>query len=278
MRPSVRWLLALLVLLGASQASAQLGLSPNHFDLAADAARRTQSFRVTNFGADAVQVRTEVVPFDIDENGEVVEIAPHDRSLERHLAISPVTFEIPAGASQVVRFSFRPVQGLAAGEYRSMVYFRLGGSASLSGKLRLPVSYRLGGAVYVQVGEPVRSAELTAVELDDAATAHFNLQSTGSANARMSGRYLIWTAAAWGDGRELPPLPQARQPVPDGLLMNGALPGRPALPGKRVRLAAPLREDRQPLAPGAYVLQMVGTIEGLNIDRVIPFRVAARPQ
>jgi len=269
----VRALFALLVVAVAHDARAQLGLSPSHFDLSETDARRTQTFRVSNFGSEPVHIRTELVAFDIDSDGQVVELAPHERSLERHLAISPIEFEIPAGGSQAVRFAMRPVQALVAGEYRGMVYFRLTGSASLGENAKLPVSYRLGGAIYVQVGAIQRNAELAEITPVDGRELRFVLRSTGSANARMRGRYAVWTRQAWAAGQPLPPLAQANKPVPAGLLMNGALPGRPVLPGKTVSYAMPLAQDARPLAPGEYVLHVSGKLEQDVLERVIPFRV-----
>ncbi len=271
----VRGALAVILLAGVADVYAQLGLSPSHFDLSETDAKRTQSFRVSNFGSEPVRIRTELVPFDIDADGEVAEIEPHERSLERHLAISPIEFEIPAGGSQAVRFALRPVQALDAGEYRGMVYFRLGTSASLGGQATMPISYRLGGAVYVQVGDIRRSAVLEDIVFVDGRELKFPLRSTGTANARMRGRYVVWTRAAWGAGRALPPLAQENKPVPEGLVMNGMLPGRPVLPGKQVRYTTPLSHDGQRLAAGEYVLHVSGMFEQETLERVIPFRIGA---
>lgn len=259
--------------LAAGSVHAQLGLSPSHLDLGEAEARRTQVFRVTNFGDRPVQVRTELAAFDIDANGEVTETAPNERSLERHLVISPIEFEIPARGSQAVRLSLRPAGALAAGEYRGVVYFRLGGSASLGEGATLPISYRLGGAVYVQVGPTARTAVLEGIDPADGRELHFSLRATGTANARLHGRYAVWRRQAWGNGQPLPPLPQENKPVPDGLVMNGMLPGRPVLPGKRVRHTAPLSQDGGRLPAGDYVIHVVGGLEQEAIERVIPFHV-----
>lgn len=257
------------------QAQAQLGLSPSHFDLAEADAKRTQSFRVTNFGSEPVKIRTELVPFDIDADGNVAEVDANARSLERLLAISPVEFEIPAGGSQAVRFALRASQPIAAGEYRGLVYFRLSASASLGEAATMPISYRLGGAVYIQVGDADRSAELADIDARNGREAGFTLRSTGTANARMHGRYAVWRSADWGNGQPLPPLAQENKPVPSGLVMNGILPARPALPGKTVRYVAPLSTDGQRLPPGDYVLHAVGTLEKEPLERVLAFRVDA---
>lgn len=263
----------LVLALAAGSVHAQLGLSPSYLDLGEAEARRTQVFRVTNFGDQPVHVRTELAAFDIDEHGEVAEIAPNERSLERHLVISPIEFDIPARGSQAVRLALRPTGALVPGEYRGIVYFRLGGAASLGEGARLPISYRLGGAVYVQVGDTVRTAVLEGIDTRDGHEVGFSLRATGNANARLHGRYAVWRKAAWGDGQPLPPLPQENKPVPDGLVMNGALPGRPVLPGQRVRYASPLGQDDQRLPAGDYVLHVVGGLEQETIERVIPFHV-----
>lgn len=266
---------SVLLLAWISPAQAQLGLSPSHFDLSEAEAKRTQSFRVTNFGSEPVHIRTELVPFDIDAQGEVAEVATNERSLERHLAISPIEFDIPAGGSQAVRFALRSAQPLAAGEYRGLVYFRLAASASLGEAAKMPISYRLGGAVYIQVGEADRSAVLEDITARDGREVGFTLRSTGTANARMHGRYAVWRRADWADGKLLPPLAQENKPVPTGLVMNGLLPARPALPGKTVRYAAPLSQDGQRLPAGDYVLHVVGTLEKDSLERVVSFRVDA---
>lgn len=264
---------SILLLAWIHQAQAQLGLSPSHFDLSEAEAKRTQSFRVTNFGSEPVHIRTELVPFDIDANGEVAEVAANDRSLERHLAISPIEFDIPPGGSQAVRFALRSPQPLAPGEYRGLVYFRLAASASIGEAAKMPISYRLGGAVYIQIGDADRSAVLEDVAARDGHEVGFTLRSTGTANARMHGRYAVWRRADWGNGQPLPPLAQENKPVPAGLVMNGLLPARPVLPGKTVRYAAPLSQDGRRLPPGEYVVHVVGTLEKDNLERVVPFRV-----
>lgn len=266
---------SLLLLAWIGQAQAQLGLSPSHFDLSEADAKRTQSFRVTNFGSEPVHIRTELVPFDIDAEGEVSEVAANDRSLERHLAISPIEFDIPAGGSQAVRFALRASQPLVPGEYRGLVYFRLAASASLGEAAKMPISYRLGGAVYIQVGDADRSAVLDDVAARDGREVGFTLRSTGTANARLHGRYAIWRRADWVEGKPLPPLAQENKPLPTGLVMNGLLPARPALPGKTVRYAAPLTADGQRLPAGDYVLHAVGTLEKDAFERVLPFHVDA---
>ena len=265
--------LCLAACLAAGSVHAQLGLSPSYLDLGEAEARRTQVFRVTNFGDQPVHVRTELAAFDIDERGEVAEIAPNVRSLERHLVISPIEFDIPARGSQAVRLALRPTGALSSGEYRGVVYFRLAGAASLGEGARMPISYRLGGAVYVQVGETTRAAVLEGIDTIDGREVGFSLRATGTANARLHGRYVVWRKQAWGQGQALPPLPQENKPVPDGLVMNGALPGRPVLPGKRVRYASPLSRDEQRLPAGDYVIHVVGGLEQESIERVIPFHV-----
>lgn len=267
--------LCLAALLAAGSVHAQLGLSPSYLDLGETEARRTQVFRVTNFGDQPVHVRTELAAFDIDERGEVVETAPNERSLERHLVISPIEFDIPARGSQAVRLALRPTGALVAGEYRGVVYFRLAGAASLGEGARLPISYRLGGAVYVQVGDSTRTAVLEGIDTADGREVGFRLRATGSANARLHGRYAVWRKQAWGNGQPLPPLPQEDKPVPDGLVMNGALPGRPVLPGKRVRYTSPLARNEQRLPAGDYVLHVVGGLEQEVVERVVPFHVDA---
>ena len=275
---ALRSLLFLLLLVAAQVCVAQIGISPSYFDLTQAEAQRTQSFRLTNFGAEPVRIRTELVPFDIDGQGDAVEIEPNDRSLERHLAVSPIEFEIPPRGQQVVRFSLRPVESLVPGEYRHMVYFRFGGMASVGGQVSFPLSYRIGGAVYVQVGDPDRSATVERIETVDGREVAFDLRSTGTSNARMQGRYVVWEEAAWAEGRELPPLPQQKDlPQPEGIHANGALPGRPVLPGKTVRYTAPLADGQQRLPAGDYVLHVSGTLEGTPLERVIPFKVSASP-
>lgn len=265
----------LVLALAAGSVQAQLGLSPNHLDLDEAEARRTQVFRVTNFGDQPVHVRTELAAFDIDADGEVVETAPNARSLERHLVISPVEFELAPRGSQAVRLALRPTGALDAGEYRGVVYFRIGGAARLGEGATLPISYRLGGAVYVQVGASTRTAVLEGIDAVDGRELAFRLRSTGTANARLHGRYAVWRKSAWGNGQPLPPLPQENKPLPDGLVMNGMLPGRPVLPGKTVRHVAPLSQDGARLPPGDYVIHVSGGLEQETLERVIPFRVEA---
>src|SRR5262249_9380650 len=123
MRTRIPVLLCTLFFLIARAAVAQVGFSPQYYDLNLDEAQKTHAFRLFNMTKEDKQVRVSVVNWDFDARGEIRILPGNETSLEQWVVVNPVEFTIPAGQSQAVRFSIRPATELAAGEHRAMLIF-----------------------------------------------------------------------------------------------------------------------------------------------------------
>jgi len=247
---------------------AQIGVSPARIELEVGSQPTTESLSVVNFGDAPVEVQASVLHWDLDERNEVRTIAPTEQSLDQWIVINPLRFTVPAGGSQTVRFSVRPRVAPEPGEHRAMIYFTQ--QLEPDGERQIRVRFRVGVAVYGQVGEVRRNGTLHAVKVIDGTNppeARFDLSSDGSANVRMLGRYAVWRAEDYPGVQ--PALPTDELPV--GALLGGALPSRPVLPGTRREI---ILQTTGSLEPGRYVLDLRGTLGESPVDRAVPFTVA----
>ena len=123
MRHALRLLMCCTLALLAQLAHAQVGFSPQYYDLPLDEAQKTHAFRLFNQTKDPKQVRVSVVNWDFDDHGEIRIRPGNDSSLDQWVVVNPVDFNIPAGQTQAVRFSVRPAVELSPGEHRAMLVF-----------------------------------------------------------------------------------------------------------------------------------------------------------
>lgn len=257
-------------------APAQVAISPPRFELEIGAQPTTKSFRVINLGEEPIEVQVSVANWDMDEHNNVRVIEPTEQSLDQWMIVNPLHFSIPAGQSQTVRFSIRPRVEPAPGEHRAVVYLdQILSEKSQSSGVR--VRFRYGVVVYGQVGDVVRRGRLHEVSVTASqrlVTAAFDITSEGTAHARMQGRYAVWPAAAY-PGAEATELAKPGEPIAEEVLATGDLPSLPVLPGTRRQLVLDLTLA---LAPGSYVLDLNGALEGDKIDTGVPFTVAAPEQ
>src|SRR5690606_1515635 len=187
-----------LLALFACAAHAQVGFSPQYFDLRLAEAQPTNAYRLFNLTRDPKQVRVSVVSWTLDEQGEIRLLPSTDTSLDQWVVVNPIEFTIAPGDSQAVRFSIRPAVELPPGEHRAMLVFdevllpqTPEAAASNGAQTALRARFQFRTAIYCQVGAVERSAELTSVKVD-AGEMHLQVRATGSANARFDGQYMVW--------------------------------------------------------------------------------------
>lgn len=269
------WLAAGVLALLPLAAQAQLGVSPSRFELQLTESPSTESVRVFNFSEKEVELVVEVLNWDLDEANTVRELPPEEQSLDQWIVVNPVHFTVPAKESRTVRFSIRPKVRPETGEHRALIYFR-----------QLPpppddnpsfnVLYRVGLAVYAQAGELDRRAILHEVAVTDGLV-QFDVDCPGNAHVRFDGQYAVWPADGFpgSDATTLiANVGKAEASVPESVLEAGELPGTPVLPGTRRTLSLELQ---QALPPGAYVLDLNGTLGAEPLDRAVSFTVRPQP-
>jgi hypothetical protein len=274
-------MLCLLIVLANSKATAQVGFSPQYYDLTQAEAQGTHAYRIFNLTKDPKQVRVSVVSWDFDEGGEIRILPSTDTTLDQWVVVNPVEFTIPPGESQAVRFSIRPAVQLAAGEHRAMLIFdevlqpQAPGEASGAGaQTALRARFQFRTAIYCQVGAVSRIADVVSARAD-AETLTVQTRATGTANTRFDGQFMVWKAAEFpglGKAVLLGNLTDAKPELPPGMVAAGRLPGQPVLPGGTRKYEVNLGTK---LSKGHYVAVLLGRLGDDALSRQIPFDVAA---
>jgi len=281
MRTRISIALFFLVSLLSICAQAQVGFSPQYYDLSLDEAQKTHAFRLFNMTKEDKQVRVNVVNWDFDEHNEIRVLPGTDKSLDQWVVVNPVEFTIPAGQSQAVRFSVRPAIELAPGEHRTMLIFdevlqpQADGAVTAPGaQTALRARFQFRTAIYCQVGEVTRSADLSQATANGKGI-HLRLRATGSANTRLDGQYMVWKAATFPGIDKvalLGNLSEAKPALPAGMVGAGRLPGQPVLPGGTRDYDFPFDTA---LGSGSYIAVLLGNLGKDKLARQIPFNVPA---
>jgi hypothetical protein len=277
----VRRIACWLGVLSIGLAHAQVGFSPQYYDLDLVEAQKTHAFRLFNFSKEDKVVHVSVVNWDFDAQGEIRLLPTTDTSLDQWVVVNPVDFTIPAGQAQAVRFAVRPAIELPAGEHRAMLIFDevpqaqpLAAPADKGRQTALRARFQFRSAIYCQVGQPKRTAEF---ELTEATGKGFRFQlvATGTANTRLDGQFQVWSKARYPGLAHTTPIGNLTHPkpeLPDGVLLAGILPSQPVLPGGRRDYAVIFEK---PLAPGAYVVALLGNLGDAKLSREVALAVPA---
>ena len=157
------------LLLHSPAASAQVSVevSPLRVELTAGAgSTTTQAITVANAGSEAVRVRAIATDWDLSRDGApqfegVPESGPF--SATSWIRVAPPEQVIDPGKDATVRFSLSVPASIQPGGYRTGVLFEFG-SASVNpvGRGRqVMFKSRIATLIYVSVGQPTMSAELT---------------------------------------------------------------------------------------------------------------------
>lgn len=262
-------------------AHAQVGFSPQYYDLTLEEAQKTHAFRLFNQTKEDKQVRVSVVNWDFDEHSEIRILPPTETSLDQWVVVNPVEFTIPAGQNQAVRFSIRPSVELSPGEHRAMLIFDevpppqpLGSATGPGAQTALRARFQFRTAIYTQVGGAKRTADLVEASAN-AKTLHLRTAATGSANTRFDGQYMVWKKDAFPGLDKvvlLSNLAEAKPQLPAGMVKAGGLPGQPVLPGGTRNYDIAFDP---PLPAGNYVVVLFGSLGDDKLSRQIPLSVPA---
>ncbi len=157
------------LLLVASPASAQVSVevSPLRVELTAGpGSTTTQAITVTNAGSEAVRVRAIATDWDLSRDGApqfegVPEGGPF--SATSWIRVAPPEQIIEPGKDATVRFSLAVPAAMQPGGYRTGVLFEFGSAAvnPVGRGRQVMFKSRIATLIYVSVGQPTMSAELT---------------------------------------------------------------------------------------------------------------------
>ena len=257
----------------AAPANTQLGVIPPRVEMTIGSRPGTESIRVFNVGDEPSEIRVSVYNWEMDQDNQVRIVPPTEQSLDQWIAINPLSFTIPPGESQTVRFSVRPRVEPEPGEHRAVIFFEEVKPRRMPDDETL-VYFRVAVVVYGYAGEIERKGSLDTVRVEGSSV-ELDLSSVGTAHVRLDGQYAIWPADLYpgADSTERvsePHDPQAVRPGP--VLETGTLPTLPVLAGTRRTIGMSLSET---LPPGRYVLDLNGDLSGQPIDLGIPFAILA---
>jgi fimbrial chaperone protein len=230
-------LLALVLVLTARVASAQIGVSPPWAEVDMVDGRASGAFTVLNLGPHPVAIEVGTTNFDLDADGRVVTVPPTEQSLDQWLVLNPLRFHIAPGGYQKVRYAVRPRVEPTPGEHRAMIYFAEVDDPAIDRPRPIVVLHRIGAALYAQAPEATREGTLLGTSLS-ADALRFTIRNDGNAHVRLRGTVAL-TGPSIDDPLELP------------------LPGRPVLPATTREIVLPL--DRS-LPAGDYLITLDGEL------------------
>lgn len=265
-------LFGLLTFLAFRPLLAQIGVSPPMIEFPLGETPVTRSTDLINYGSRDVSVRVKVVHFDLDEKNEVRILPATPQSLDQWLVIQPGTFDLPAGKTQTVRFSVRPKVKPEPGEHRAMLFFEeLPGEESITKTFR--VLFRMGAAIYAQVGDVRRVGTIKTVEVLDG-VGRFEIESSGTAHVRLEGAWGVWPARDFPGADKVPDFEidaeGAWKNRPATATVGGRLVKTPVYPGTKRVIPQALPRD---LAPGDYILLARGLLGEVPFVRTASFRI-----
>ncbi|WP_026734435.1 fimbrial biogenesis chaperone [Fischerella sp. PCC 9605] len=265
------------LVLGAPPANAiNIAVSPSRFILEISSKKtRSQAVRVVNVDSQPVELKVYVKSWVLNEQNKLELVPSREQSLDQWIVYTPSRFTIPPGGSQTIRFAIRPRVQPQQGEHRAVLYIEEVPTNNAQSK-GVQVTGRLGVAIYGYVGDIKRVGLLNAINVDtksDAVRASFDISSQGNGFVRLNGQYAVWPAAQYPGAEATKPIADLDKPtpkLPKEVVTAGFLPDTPVLPDTRRRILLPIIKK---LPPGNYVLDINGELNGVAIQKGIPFTV-----
>jgi len=106
-------------------------------------------------------------------------------SCSKWITISPIEFDVSAGQSTQVRYTFTVPAG-ATGCWRTMIMFQMVPPPDPTKRQALAVSGRIGSAIYVEVGPQVKRLRITQFQATPK-NVSLTVQDTGNSHVRLKG-------------------------------------------------------------------------------------------
>ena len=265
--------------LGIPSANAvHIGVSPPRVEVEIKDKSRSKTIKITNFDKKPVEMRAYVRSWTLDKNGKLQLLNSTAQSLDQWIVFTPSRFTIPAGGTQTVRFAIRPKVEPRQGEHRAMLYIEEIPPQSDNNSNVVTTVGRLGVAIFGYAGKIEKSGVLNSVNVDakpNGVQAIFDVSSKGNAHVKMTGQYGIWPAAKYPGAKATEALKTSRgrsTKLPENMIFAGKLTNSPVLADTRRQLVMPIKKK---LPPGNYILDINGELDGVPIDKGIPFTVPA---
>jgi hypothetical protein len=256
----------------------EIGVSPPKFEIQMSGKGRSQSIKITNFASEPLEMRAYVRNWTLNEESKLEEIQSTENSLDRWIVFTPARFTIPPRSSQNLRFAIRPKVQPKDGEHRAVIYLEEILPQSKENSQSLTTIGRVAVVVYGFAGNIKRIGNLNSINVDakpNSVNAIFDISSSGNANVRMKGQYSIWRAGNYPGAKTTQQISGVGSPdvkLPANVVDAGILKDTPVLAGTSRKLVMPITKK---LPPGNYVLDINGDLNGVAIDKGIPFTVPA---
>lgn len=238
---------ALIPLLVALPAQAQVGLSPLVIELQSERGQAEGVINVINNTNEEFRARIYVEPFTYtrEDGFETLESDPDD--LTPYLQFSPRELAVPPNTTRRVRFISRFAPGMPQGEYRAVIFTESLQEVTASNGTQVDLRTRIGATVYIRNGDlsPVLEASGARYDGEDKQV-QLLVQNTGPASAR--------TQIAWE-------LSQGGQVVRSGLTGEASV----IAETERYLKVLDFAHGDEPLAPGNY--QINGELRWLGPDQ-----------
>jgi len=261
-------------------AYSQVGITPRLLELDNTQVNKSQAFRLYNFSEKDVQVQVEINNWTMTDDNQIQLIPSETHSLDQWTIVNPLIFTVKAESSQTIRLAFRPPLDIQAGEYKTMLYFNqiLIDDAPQSKQLRS--RFRIGAAVYLQIGDQQIAAKALSASVDQNKQLHVTVNNTGNTHARFNGDWYIWTIdptphiqklTAW---RKEPN--KTRVDIP-GLIASDILPNTPILAGHQRNIKIDSK-DFDFKSGQALQLLLLGQLGKQDISQVLAIEDKSTPQ
>jgi len=177
-----RFLFSLFVfsLLLASVASAQGNLLITPKRVVFDGTKRVMELNLANTGQDTAKYNVSIVQYRMTENGAFEEIStpdPGQNFADKYIRFFPRTVTLGPNEAQVVKMQVTNTSNLAAGEYRSHVYFRAVPKQSALGEVdpnrdttavsvKLVPIFGITIPVIIRIGQSTAAVTISDLKLD----------------------------------------------------------------------------------------------------------------
>jgi len=253
----------------------QIAAAPPNMTLEIGGKPVSGSIQLFNLSKAPVTLHTTVSNWDLDEKNNIRTIPPTPQSMDLWTIVSPVDFTIEPGKTQTVRFSIRPRTKPSPGEHRVILFFDQA-PTDLVKDLGVKILYRLGIPIYGLVDKIERAGELHSIAMTEEKgwlNIAFDITSTGNANVRMDGQYVMWRKEDL-PGRENPPmyiLTGKNVNTPNEAVAVGQVSSTPVMAGTRRMLHQKIQIPKE---PGEYAVIIHGILGDIEFKRIFATRVA----
>ncbi|MEM6439063.1 MAG: hypothetical protein AAF763_05090 [Pseudomonadota bacterium] len=222
---------------------------------------------VTNRSGSDMALSIGVADFALDADNRVVRTRTTAASFSNWLVVNPSALDVPSGETRTVRFAVRPLAEPRTGEYKAMITFDQADAGRIeNGAVSFGVS--LGVPIYATYGAVERTATLHGVSSAGGALI-FDVSSTGTAHARLSGFWAAFSAGGYPSDARLREAMAASDPQAAlaglGARASGRLPSTAVFPGERRRLSTGQG------AGGSGVVFVHGTLGDAPIERRLQY-------